>query len=145
MAERWTRRHAVHQALAVAVIIAAGVAIALPHVRAPHGAGALKGEVSALRSQAAEAALVAEASERLTARFLEAHLRQLADDADGERERIAALSVNTNLEADRRRALDAASRLHGLLIDARGGHDASLAGAKAIVRDMQSLEGALDR
>src|SRR3954447_17263262 len=81
MAERWTRRHAVHQAMAVAIAGAAVLALLLPHLRAAKGADTLKAEVSTLRSTAAETALVAEARE-LTPRFLEAHLQQLADDAD---------------------------------------------------------------
>src|SRR5437870_3773230 len=98
MAERWTRRHAVHQAMAVAIALAAVFALVLPHVRAPKGADTLKAEVSTLRSTAAETAVIAEARE-LTPRFLEAHLQQLGDDAHREHERIAALGVSPHLES----------------------------------------------
>src|SRR5947209_2248965 len=93
MAERWTRHQALHQAIAVAVASVLVAALVVYLARQPQGASSLKAEVSSLRSQAAESALVLQSHDALTARFFDAHADQLADDVERSRQRVTDLRL----------------------------------------------------
>ena len=143
MAERWTPRQALHQAIGV-LIVAALIAVAIAYIKAqPQGRGSLKAEVSALRSQAAEGAVVLERGDKLDRRFLRAHLGQLAHNVTRTRKRIADLHLEPAVQGSQRNALDLASRVESSIGGVVDDHArATLRGSKS---ELERLEQDLER
>ena len=142
MAERWTRR-ALHQAIGTAIVAALVVAAIAYLASRPQGPGSLKAEVSALRSQAAESALMLDARARLYRRFYDAHVDQLSEDVTRTRSRIAGLHLRAELQASQRFALDAAARIETALHESA---DANARSAVGVLKsELERLEQSLER
>lgn len=145
MAERWTRRHALYQAISVVVVIVAVVIGFMYAHRRPQGPDSLKAEVSVLRSQAAEAALVLESS-GLYRTFLKAHAQQLAHDVEREQDRIAQLHLEPRLRDGQRFASHAAQRLHAVVQAATDGDVTSQRTVpRVLAGELEVLEHSLQR
>jgi len=145
MAERWTRHQALHQSIAVAVVSVLVAAVVMYLARQPQGASSLKAEVSSLRSQAAESALVLQSHDALAGRFFDAHADQLADDVERSRKRVTNLRLQeARLAAGQRFAQDAATRIAAAL----RGRSSSADGAQsmhALATELERLEQSLQR
>jgi len=146
VAERWSRRDALHQGIAVAAIVVLAVAGMVYLRERPQGPASLKAEVSTLRSQAAETELVLSSASQLDARFMKAHAEQLAKNIERAQDSIGNLNVQPALRDAQRFARNEAQRLHGVAQAASQGDVTSQRTLPRIIAgELQVLEHTLER
>lgn len=141
------RRQARRQALALGIALAVLGALVAAWQQRPDDRDELKIPISALRSQAAESALLlAQAGDPLPPRFVRAQATQLARAVGSSREELLGLNLEPALEPRRRQAEPIAGELDASVQRLQGAVTSPAASASAAqrMRDaLQALEDAL--
>jgi hypothetical protein len=141
------RRQARRQALALGIALAVLGALVAAWQQRPDDRDELKIPISALRSQAAESALLlAQAGDPLPPRFVRAQATQLARAVGSSREELLGLKLEPALEPRRRQAEPIAGELDASVQRLQGAVTSPAASASAAqrMRDaLQALEDAL--
>ena len=141
------RRQARRQALALGIALAVLGALVAAWQQRPDDRDELKIPISALRSQAAESALLlAQAGDPLPPRFVRAQATPLARAVGSSREELLGLNLEPALEPRRRQAEPIAGELDASVQRLQGAVTSPAASASAAqrMRDaLQALEDAL--